>query len=263
MAVKTDSAILADIVAAYTGPGDVVQWLAELRPILEHIKDSKINVDKLAAANGVATLNGSTKIPTSQLPSYVDDVEEYATVAAFPVTGETGKIYVVTTGADANKSYRWSGSVYVNISNPISALEDLSDVTGTTAAADGKILKKVGGVWTAADETGGGGAADSVQNHTSGATVTVTNGVNILHINPAATLSALEITLPATPHASNVLEIHFGGTMISGDVVTAISIVGNTGQTVLLAPPALSVIEAGEFVGLRFNTTLSKWYTKN
>lgn len=53
------------------------------------------------------------KVPASQLPSYVDDVLEYANVAAFSATGETGKIYVAI---DTNKTYRWSGSAYVEIS---------------------------------------------------------------------------------------------------------------------------------------------------
>ena len=66
------------------------------------------------AANGVATLDASGLIPTSQLPSYVDDVLEYANLEAFPVTGETSKIYVA---ADTNKIYRWSGSVYVWINS--------------------------------------------------------------------------------------------------------------------------------------------------
>ena len=34
------------------------------------------------------------KIPASQLPAYVDDIIEYANLAAFPAVGETGKLYV-------------------------------------------------------------------------------------------------------------------------------------------------------------------------
>jgi hypothetical protein len=52
-------------------------------------------------------------VPSSQLPSYVDDVLEYANLAALPVTGEAGKIYVAI---DTNKIYRWSGSVYTEVS---------------------------------------------------------------------------------------------------------------------------------------------------
>jgi len=59
-----------------------------------------------------ATLVGGT-VPSAQLPSYVDDVIEYANLAGFPGTGETGKIYVAR---DTGKIYRWSGSAYVEIS---------------------------------------------------------------------------------------------------------------------------------------------------
>lgn len=63
--------------------------------------------------NGIAELDSSGKVPASQLPSYVDDVLEYSTEADFPSAGETGKIYVDTT---TNKTYRWSGNNYVEIS---------------------------------------------------------------------------------------------------------------------------------------------------
>ena len=65
-------------------------------------------------ANGYASLNSSGQIPSAQLPSFVDDVLEYANLAALPATGETGKIYV-TTGT--NKTYRWSGTAYVEIAS--------------------------------------------------------------------------------------------------------------------------------------------------
>lgn len=53
------------------------------------------------------------KVPASQLPGFVDDVEEYANLAALPATGEAGKMY---TALDSNKIYRWSGTVYIEIS---------------------------------------------------------------------------------------------------------------------------------------------------
>lgn len=64
-------------------------------------------------ANGYASLGSDGKVPSGQLPSYVDDVLEYANLAAFPATGATGIIYIAL---DTNKTYRWSGSVYVEIS---------------------------------------------------------------------------------------------------------------------------------------------------
>jgi hypothetical protein len=65
------------------------------------------------AANGVASLDANGLVPSNQLPSYVDDVLEYAALANFPATGETSKIYVAN---DTNKIYRWSGSAYIEIS---------------------------------------------------------------------------------------------------------------------------------------------------
>jgi hypothetical protein len=63
-------------------------------------------------------------IPSQYLPSYVDDVIEYANLAAFPATGESGKIYVTV---DTRRTYRWSGSGYVEISP-----NDVTSVNGQT-----------------------------------------------------------------------------------------------------------------------------------
>lgn len=63
------------------------------------------------------------KVPSSQLPSFVDDVLEYATVSKFPTTGESGKIYVATS---TNKTYRWSGSAYVEVAGGIALGETAS-----------------------------------------------------------------------------------------------------------------------------------------
>ena len=65
------------------------------------------------SANGLAELDANGKVPSSQLPSYVDDVLEYSSKSEFPTAGETGKIYVDTT---TNLTYRWSGSAYIEIS---------------------------------------------------------------------------------------------------------------------------------------------------
>lgn len=68
-------------------------------------------LDTSAVGVTVASLVGGV-VPSNQLPSYVDDVLEYANLAAFPASGETGKIYIAI---DTNRQYRWSGSAYVQI----------------------------------------------------------------------------------------------------------------------------------------------------
>jgi len=75
-----------------------------------NLKENKANK---GVANGYAGLDAAGKVPANQLPSYVDDVLEFANLVAFPATGEAGKIYVAL---DTNKTYRWSGSAYVEIS---------------------------------------------------------------------------------------------------------------------------------------------------
>ena len=86
------------------------------------------------ANNGVAELDANGKVPESQLPSYVDDVlEGYLNGGKFykeeghttELEAESGKIYVDLTGG-ANKTYRWSGSAYVEISPSIALGETAS-----------------------------------------------------------------------------------------------------------------------------------------
>jgi len=106
---------LADATAA----GDAVS-----KGYLETALGDYILETEKGAANGVAPLNGSSKIDAQYLPSYVDDIEEYANLAGFPATGEQGKIYVAL---NTNKTYRWSGSAYVEVSP-----SDVNSVFGRT-----------------------------------------------------------------------------------------------------------------------------------
>lgn len=93
-------------------------------------------------ANGVAELDENGKVPSSQLPSYVDDVVEgYLSSGKFYsdsektklITGEDSKIYVDLT---TNKTYRWSGSAYTEISASLA----LGETSSTAYRGDrGKI----------------------------------------------------------------------------------------------------------------------------
>ena len=55
----------------------------------------------------------TTTLPTSLIPGSVDEVQEYDSPADFPTTGAADRIYVAK---DTNKTYRWSGTQYVEIS---------------------------------------------------------------------------------------------------------------------------------------------------
>lgn len=76
-------------------------------------------------ANGYASLDSNAKVPASQLPSYVDDVAEYANEASFPTTGETGKLYIDQSDGDI---FRWSGSAYVQINNAVSTSDSATQL---------------------------------------------------------------------------------------------------------------------------------------
>lgn len=107
------------------------------------ISDNKLNTSLKGAANGLAELDENGKVPSAQLPSFVDDViEGYLYNGKFykeaahttEITGEGSKIYVDLTEGAGGKTYRWSGSAYVVISETIA----IGTTTGT--AADGKVV---------------------------------------------------------------------------------------------------------------------------
>jgi hypothetical protein len=85
---------------------------------------SYVLASEKGANSGVATLGADGKVPASQLPSFVDDVIEAANFAALPAEGEAGKIYVTL---DDNKTYRWGGSAYAEISASVA----LGETQGT------------------------------------------------------------------------------------------------------------------------------------
>lgn len=93
---------------------DVYAWAkASTKPSYTASEVGAIATSAKGANGGVAELDSAGKVPSSQLPSFVDDVLEYNSLSNFPTTGETGKIYIAK---DTNKTYRWSGTTYVEIS---------------------------------------------------------------------------------------------------------------------------------------------------
>ena len=119
---------------------DVYDWAkAETKPAYSAGEVGAIATSLKGASNGVAELDSNGKVPSTQLPSYVDDVvegvlyegrfytdEEHTT----EITGETGKIYIDYV---TNKTYRWSGTAFVEISESLALGE-----TSSTAYAGNK-----------------------------------------------------------------------------------------------------------------------------
>lgn len=141
-----------------------------------YVKQVKVGNTTYSANNSLislpsyATLDSSGKVPSSQLPSYVDDIiEGYYSSGKFyynedrtgEISGETGKIY---TDLISNKTYRWGGSAYVEISASLAI--------GTTA---GTAYDGASGAKNASD-------ISSLQNSVS----TNTSDIEYLRINTAA-----------------------------------------------------------------------------
>ena len=59
-----------------------------LQSAKDYADTHKVDKTKVGAAGGVASLDAGGLVPSSQLPSYVDDVLEYPSPGDFPSTGE-------------------------------------------------------------------------------------------------------------------------------------------------------------------------------
>lgn len=136
-----------------------------------------IETSEKGTANGVATLNGSGKVPEAQLPSYVDDViEGYLYDGNFyedsghttEITGETGKIYL---DVSTDRVYRWSGSLFIEIGDNLIFSKNralVSDANGkaSTSNVTSTELGYVSGV-TSAIQTQLGNITDSMKYSTT------------------------------------------------------------------------------------------------
>lgn len=95
----------------YYKDGAIREWTNAYVPT--KVSDLTNDIGYLTNSSTLDATKLTGTVPTSSLPSYVDDVIEYSAQSGFPETGETGKIYVDTS---TNLAYRWGGSAYVEIS---------------------------------------------------------------------------------------------------------------------------------------------------
>jgi len=98
---------------------------AQLDSIITAI-NSRAKTAEKGVANGLATLDSTGLIPVSQIPTSMDDVLEYATLATFPVTGIESKVYIDQA---TNKQYRWTGTAYVLLSGASSTSDSSTKLT--------------------------------------------------------------------------------------------------------------------------------------
>lgn len=98
--------------------GQILDPIKDCIDLSYNVQSNTLNAidSRIGAAGGIASLDSTGKVPSSQLPSYVDDVLEFTNKTQFPQSGEAGKIYV---DLETNSCYRWGGSTYIEISSPL------------------------------------------------------------------------------------------------------------------------------------------------
>ena len=188
----------------------------------------KISSTEKGQANGVATLDGTGKIPSAQLPSYVDDVVEYANLATFPATGSQGILYIAI---DTNKQYRWSGSAYAQITS--GAVDSVagktgiitlgtSDITGLDTALTGKEAAFT----TLGVSKGGTGATTltgMVKGNGTGAMTSATAGTDYVVPSGSITGNAGTATKLATARSINGQSFDGSSDVTIPNVTTSVS----------------------------------------
>jgi hypothetical protein len=202
--------------------------------------------------DGYASLDGTGRVPSSQLPSFVDDVLEFPTLGDFPVTGESGKIYIAL---DTNKTYRWGGTTYVEISAGVVLGEtettayrgdrgkiayDYSQIghlplTGGTLASSGSTntlnIDHASGSGLALNITKAGNdeGLKVVKTSGSGLAASITGGVTLLdELNLTTKLADAHIASAATWNAK------IGGTIATGQVAfgTGAGVIGGDARLI-------------------------------
>lgn len=213
-------------------------------------------------------------IKSSILPSFVDDVVEADTKTALPETGEAGKIYVTK---DDNKTYRWGGTEYVEISSSLAlgetagtayegskgkaVADKVATLEGTTIPGINTKLEAVetqAGANKTAIETLNGTGAGSVSKAVSDAVTPVStkadaNEANITKITNGTTV------VPKASHAVNADNATTANKVANGLTIAGSTFDGSTAVTVALNHTHITDFNASVVaVDLSSNTAVQK-----
>lgn len=192
-----------DVTSVFGRTGAVVLQSADVTTALTFTPENAANK---GVANGYAGLDADGKVPSNQLPSYVDDVVEFANLASFPASGSQGLIYVDLA---TNRTYRWSGSTYIEISASPGTTDSVTEgstnlyftntrardaVSATDAGGDGSFAyNSATGVFTYT----GPSAAETRAHFSAGTGITITDGqvaTTITQYTDGLARSAISVT---------------------------------------------------------------------
>lgn len=129
LALKADETALTAHTSDVNNPHRVTKTQLELGNV-----DNTSDLNKPISNATQSALDGKAdlvdgKVPESQLPSFVDDVQSFDTKADFPEIGEDGKIYIDKSN---NLTYRWAGTDYTVVSESLA----LGETTSTAYRGD-------------------------------------------------------------------------------------------------------------------------------
>lgn len=212
---------------------------------------ASIPLSQKGAASGVAELDAAGKIPSAQLPSYVDDVIEAANFAALPGTGETGKIYVTLSD---NRVYRWSGSAYIEIVGSPGSTDAVPEGATNKYFTDARAQAALASSLAGKQATITGSKGQIVGFNDSGAAIAVASNVKY-----APWFFATDGVTPVTSQLQTLLDggghIILGpGTYVTGPLTVPagvkITSVGNR-QTILKQQTS-----TGTFISMGANTSI-------
>jgi hypothetical protein len=204
----------------------------------------------IGAASGIAPLGSDSKIASTYLPSYVDDVLEYANLAGFPGTGETAKIYVAL---DTNTIYRWSGSAYIEISPTVGNSD-----TATKLATARSISTTGDATWTVNFD----GSANATAAITLASVVTAATGTKVTYnakglITGSTTLTVSDITDIATNYQAkhaNLTAVAGLSTATTGLIKFTNGVASFDSNTYVISGGALGTPSSGTLTNCTFPT---------
>lgn len=220
------------------------------------------NLALKGAPSGYAGLDTGGKIPASQLPSYVDDVIEVANFASLATVGETGKIYVTL---DNNRTYRWSGSAYVEISASPGSTDAVPEGASNKYFTDARAIAAIpvsaastlGGIKIGSTLVIDGSGVADVKD--GGVTAAKTDG-SIAKIGAANTFTAIN-----TPWYKNTTTMSASGTLVFDPVsLGQVALITLTGAIAVVFGAPTSITEGAMYkMILRAGDTSARTFAWN
>jgi len=203
------------------------------------------------AAGNVPILDSSALIPSALLPGFVDDVLEFASLAAFPVTGEAGKLYI---NLATNRQYRWSGSTYAEINPSPGSTDAVPEGSVNLYHTSARGQSAASSWWSGYRSTVGDQLATAASQATARSVIGITIGTaagNVIALDGAGKLPAVDgsqlTNLPGGPGGGSPggtgSELQFRSSSSAFGAVTGSSVDGS-GNITLGARLGLSVNNA-------------------